>query len=90
MTLKAFKELWEADGTRLIQHERKRLNDSDWYLYSVEFPQATNEYGRHMAMILKVDPKTEDILMHDLKNQRGAANWTQEIDDWFKQHVGRY
>lgn len=90
--LKDFLEMWTRDGTRLVEQERRDIDGSAWYLYSVYFPESTYEYGRHMAMILKVDAKTQVILMHDLTNLTGevSSNHRQRIDDWFERHAGKY
>lgn len=90
--LSDFKAMWERDGTRLVEQERRVVDGCTWLLYAVYFPSSTSEYGRHMAMILKVDTKTQEILMHDLRNIQGEARgaWHQGIDQWFREHVGRY
>lgn len=99
MTLVEFLKMWQEDGTQLIEQDRRVLNGSLWLLYCVYFPESTYEYGRHSALILKVDNKTDEILMHDVDNITGEA--TPEIrptvyrsgrtlDDWFEAHAGKY
>lgn len=90
--LKDFLEMWTRDGTKLVEQERQNIDGAVWYLYSVYFPESTYDYGRHMAMILKVNAKTRVILMHDLYNLSGelGANHRQGIDEWFERHAGKY
>jgi len=92
MTLTEFKRMWQEDGTKLVQQSRKILNGSTWLLFAVYFPDSTYDYGRHMAMILKVDKTTGEILKHDLKNLSGEVEHygKQGIDSWFKEHAGKY
>ena len=90
--LKDFVDMWTSDGTKLVEEARRRRRGSQWLLYAVYFPGSTYEYGRHMAMILKVNPKTDVIIKHDLTNLSGEVytSYRQGIDDWFKKHIGRY
>ena len=90
--LKDFVKMWTCDGTKLTEEARRRRQGSLWLLYAVYFPGSTYEYGRHMAMILKIHPKTKVILKHDLTNLSGEVytNYRQGIDDWFDRHIGRY
>jgi hypothetical protein len=92
LKLRDFLRMWRADGTKLIKESRRVVNGAVWLLYSVYFPDSTITYGRHMAMILKVDAKTRVILMHDLKNLTSEVkeNYRQGIDAWFEEHVGKY
>ena len=92
MTLRDFLRMWRSDGTKLVRESRRVVNGAIWLLYSVYFPDSTITYGRHMAMILKVDTRTRVILMHDLKNLTSEVkeNYRQGIDAWFEEHVGKY
>lgn len=91
LKLNDFIKMWTEDGTRLVEQERRHINGAIWILYAVYFPQSTYGYGRHMAMILKVDPEAEVILMHDLTNVSGeVSNYRQGIDEWFERHAGKY
>jgi len=90
--LQDFLNMWQEDGTKLIQEQKQQVNGSTWYLYAVYYPESTYEYGRHGAILMKVDTKTQVIILHDCKNISGevSENYRQGIDDWFKEHVGRY
>lgn len=90
--LKDFIALWESDGTKLIEQDRRNINGHIWLLYAVYFPDSTYDYGRHSAILMKVDAKTEIILLHDCRNLSGEVNknYRQGIDDWFNEHVGKY
>ena len=92
ITLKEFLKMWTEDGTRLIEEERQSINGTIWLLYAVYFPESTNDYGRHMGLLLKMDAKTEVILLHDLTNLSGelTKSYRQGIDDWFTRHAGKY
>jgi len=92
LKLRDFLRMWRSDGTKLIRESRRVVNGATWLLYSVYFPDTTITYGRHMAMILKVDTKTRVILMHDLKNLTSEVkeNYRQGIDAWFEEHAGKY
>ena len=87
-----FIKMWEADGTKLVQQDKKNVNGHTWLLYAIYYPESTNDYGRHSAMLMKLDRKTQVILQHDCKNISGEVNknYRQGIDEWFKEHVGRY
>ena len=90
--LRDFLRMWRSDGTKLIRESCRALNGATWLLYSVYFPDSTIAYGRHMAMILKVNTKTRVILMHDLRNLTNEVkeNYRQGIDAWFEEHAGKY
>jgi len=92
MKLAGFLEMWTDDGTKLVEQERRNLNGAIWILYAVYFPNSTCDYGRHMAMLLKVDAKTDTILLHDLTNLTSelSSNYRQGIDEWFERHAGKY
>jgi len=95
MKLSEFKAMWEEDGTKFVKQAEKVHGKGHWYLFNVHFPYGTADYGRHMAIILKVDSKTREVLKHDTKNTSSAisnkpAPWTTEIQQWFDKHVGRY
>jgi len=92
MTLTEFKTMWCSDGTKLVEQDKRVLDDKDeiWYLFAVYFPESTVEHGRHMAMILKCSNEDE-IMMHDLKNISGTAESNRRLmDEWFERHVGKY
>ena len=90
--LDAFLKMWAEDGTQLIEQERRDINGAVWVLYAIYFPESTYDYGRHMALLIKVDRATDIILLHDLTNLAGEVedNYRQGIDDWFNRHVGQY
>jgi hypothetical protein len=90
--LAKFIKMWTDDGTRSVEQDRRKLNGSLWLLYSVYFPEATCEYGRHMAMLLKVDAKSKVILLHDLENLTGntIGGGYRSLEEWFKRHAGKY
>ena len=92
MKLDNFIAMWASDGTKLVEQERRQQNGAIWLLFAVYFPQSTYDHGRHMAMLLKVDAKTDVILLHDLTNITGEINenYRTEIDAWFERHVGKY
>ena len=92
MKLNEFIKMWTKDGTRFSERKREKLNGSIWLLYAVYFPDSTYDYGRHMAMILKMDAKTNEILKHDLSNIQGEVtpNYSQGIYEWFEAHKGKY
>ena len=91
MRLQDFIALWTSDGTKLTEEDKQELNDATWILYSVYFPDSTQDYGRHMAMLLKVS-KDGIILKHDLENLSGTqiGGGHRDIKDWFLKHVGVY
>ena len=88
MTLEEFHKLWTEDGTRLVEHDRRIRNGFLWILYGVYFPESRVDYGRHMALLMKVDVKTKEILGHDLHNIRGET--VHREVDWFLDHVAKY
>jgi len=90
--LKDFIKMWTDDGTRLIEQDRRKIDGSIWLLYSVYFPESTCDYGRHMAMLLKVDAKTKVILLHDLENLTGSVigGGYRSLEEWFERHAGKY
>jgi len=90
--LKDFVKMWTSDGTKLMEEARRRHKDSLWLLYAVYFHGSTYEYGRHMAIVLKVNPKTDVILKHDLTNLSGEVytSYRQGVDEWFEKHIGRF
>lgn len=90
--LRDFYRMWTDDGTKLIKQDIRRINGTLWLLFSVYFAECTLEYGRHMALLLKVDGKTKVILAHDLENMTGSAidGGHRSIREWFDQHAGRY
>ena len=90
--LKDFIDMWQEDGTKLVEQQRKSLNGHVWILYAVYFPESTYDYGRHGALLLKIDSKADVILLHDGKNISGEVNpnYRQGIDEWFLKHVGKY
>ncbi len=90
--LRDFLRMWRSDGTKLVRQDHRVVNGATWILYSVYFPQSTQDYGRHMGMIIKVNTRTRVILMHDLKNLTNEVkeNYRQGIDAWFEEHVGKY
>lgn len=94
MTLTEFKKLWETDGTKLVELEKRNLHDKDelWLLLAVYLPESTYDYGRHMALIIKCNAKSKEILMHDVRNLSGEVTSfsESEVSDWFERHVGRY
>lgn len=92
ITLKDFWVMWTDDGTKLVKQDLRRINGAIWLLLSVYFPESTEEYGRHMAMLLKVDTKTKVILLHDIENLTGTAigGGYRSINEWFEKHVGKY
>lgn len=99
MTLVEFLKMWQEDGTQLVEQDRRVLNGSLWLLYAIYFPESTTEYGRHSALILKVDNKTDEILMHDVDNITGeatpdyrptVARSGRTLDAWFDAHAGKY
>lgn len=92
INLKDFIDMWQEDGTKLVEQQRQSLNGHIWILYAVYFPESTTDYGRHGALLLKIDAKTDIILLHDGKNISGEVNgnYRQGIDAWFNEHVGKY
>ena len=90
--LNDFINMWQTDGTKLIEQERRNINGHIWILYAVYYPESTYEYGRHGAILMKVDAETEVILLHDCKNLAGEVNknYRQGIDEWFNEHAGKY
>jgi hypothetical protein len=86
MNIQQFKTMWQEDGTQLILHDTKKVNDFELQLYAVLYPERTVEYGRHMALVVQIDKKGE-IVAHDLNNIIGTTNVTQEMKNWFNQCV---
>lgn len=87
-----FLKMWSEDGTKLVEQDRRSINGSIWLLYSVYFSESTYDYGRHMAMLLKVDAHSQVILLHDLENLSGTVmgGGYRSIEDWFERHAGKY
>ena len=90
--LDEFMKMWTEDGTKLVEQDKKEINGSTWLLYSAYFPESTDAYGRHMALILKVDTGTGVILMHDIENLSGTVigGGHRSIEEWFAKHAGKY
>ena len=90
--LEDFLKMWSEDGTKLVEQDRRSINGSIWLLYSVYFSESTYDYGRHMAMLLKVDAHSQVILLHDLENLSGTVmgGGYRSIGDWFERHAGKY
>jgi hypothetical protein len=88
MTLERFLKLWTEDGTRLVEHDRQVRNGFLWILYGVYFPESTVDYGRHVALLLKIDGQTIEILGHDMHNITGET--VHREVDWFLDHVAKY
>jgi len=91
MKLKDFIEMWTKDGTRLVEQESQQVNGYKWILYAAYFPDSTWDYGRHMAMVLKVN-KDDVIVMHDLTNISGEVGQYNKrtLNEWWKRHAGKY
>jgi hypothetical protein len=88
MTLERFLKLWTEDGTRLVEHDRQVRNGFLWILYGVYFPESTVDYGRHVALLLKIDGQTKEILGHDMHNITGET--VHREVGWFLDHVAKY
>lgn len=88
MTLEEFLKLWTEDGTRLVEHDRQIRNGFLWILYGVYFPESRVDYGRHMALLLKIAGNTGEILGHDMHNITGET--VHREVDWFLDHVATY
>lgn len=91
MKLDSFLIEWRRDGTRLIELCREYSNGAMWLLFAIYLPESSADYGCHMALILKCD-REEEILKHDMTNLHGEINSLskREIEDWFRNHVGKY
>ena len=88
MPLEEFLKLWTEDGTRLVEHDRQTRNGFLWILYGVYFPESTVDYGRHMALLLKIAGTTGKIPGHDMHNVTGETAH-REVD-WFLDNVAKY
>ena len=88
MTLEEFLKLWTEDGTQLVEHDRQVRDGFLWILYGVYFPESTVDYGRHMALLLKIIGDTGEILGHDMHNITGET--VHREVDWFLDHVTKY
>ncbi|MFX1598097.1 MAG: hypothetical protein ACFFC5_03425 [Promethearchaeota archaeon] len=63
MTQNGAKELIE-----IYKEDRGRYIE---YLYHVIFSVKTKEYGRHAGLRIRVDPRTLDVLEHDVFDRLG-------------------
>jgi len=88
VTLPEFLKLWTEDGTKLVEHDRRNRNGFLWVLYGVYFPESRVEYGRHLALLMKINSQTNEILAHDMHNITGETIH-REVD-WFLDHVAKY
>ena len=88
MTLPEFLKLWTEDGTKLVEHDRRNRNGFLWVLYGVYFPESRVEYGRHLALLMKINSQTNEILAHDMHNITGETIH-REVD-WFLDHIAKY
>lgn len=90
--LEDFLAMWRLDGTRLVEQDRRSIDSYLWLLYSVYFSDSTYDYGRHMALLLKVDEKTQVILAHDVENLSGDVinGGHRSVQEWFDKHAGKY
>ncbi len=88
MTLEEFLKLWTEDRTKLVEYDRQVRNGFLWILYGVYFPESRVDYGRHLALLLKIADNTGEILAHDMHNITGETAH-REVD-WFLDHVAKY
>jgi len=78
-----FRKWWENDGFQFIELESREQDKLLWKLFHVTSPYMTEDYGRHLVMILVMDKETNEILAHDVQNQ---DVWPNE-KEWFERHV---
>jgi hypothetical protein len=94
MKLADFVKMWTDDGFTLSEQEQKIVGEQQWILYNVSVPYFASDYGRHMAIIVVVSTKTNDILAHDDINTsprtRPDINWTQAMFNWFENYVTEF
>lgn len=92
IVLEEFITIWQADGTKLKKEREVPYNGHLWFLYAVYFPESTEEYGRHAALLMKIDSKSRIILVHDFMNLSGeiTTNYRQQVDEWFERHIKEY
>lgn len=88
MNIKDFIKIWTKDGARLVEHDRQVRNGFLWVLYGVYFEESREGYGRHLALLLKVAERTEEILAHDIRNITDET--VHREVDWFLSHVKEY
>jgi len=84
VSLDVFRKWWEDDGFQLVELESREQKDLLWKLFHVTCPYSTEDYGRHLVMVLVIDKKSKEILAHDVKNQDFR---TSEEIEWFERHV---
>ncbi|MFX0097526.1 MAG: hypothetical protein ACFE7E_07185 [Candidatus Hodarchaeota archaeon] len=73
MKLDELKKLWliQSGAKELIEIYREDHGKYIEYLYHVIFPFKTKEYGRHAGLRIRVDPRTLDVLEHDVFDRLG-------------------
>jgi len=92
MKLEDFRRLWEEDGFHLTETERKEKGGFYYLLLRLKSDQSTEEYGRHGAILMKVEKATGEIDSYDTMNLagdwQGNTPYTLEVQEWFERHVG--
>ena len=87
MTLVEFRQMWERDGLRFIEEDRRVRADGIWVLYSVEEPSSTLDYGRHYGLIVVI--VDNQIMAHNFKNisSNDGMSWRQQVQSWWEEHL---
>lgn len=88
MHLPEFLAMWQQDGTRLIEEDRRAgLEGTTWLLYSVEEPTMTIDYGRHYGLIVVLNTAGV-IIAHNIKNisSANATPWRKQVWAWYEEH----
>lgn len=88
MKVHEFKKMWEDDGAKFVEEDRRQIGKATWILFSLLEPQSTISYGRHYALILVHDYQ-ENVVAHNLKNiSTGSGKpWRPEIEMWWREHL---
>ena len=87
MNLAEFRAMWEGDGLKFIEADRRQKDGAVWILYNVIEPESTQDYGRHYALIVVLG-KHEQLICHNFKNisDRPGKPWYPQIEEWWEKH----
>ena len=68
-----FLEIWkkEQGPKELIEIYRENHGEYIEYLYHVIFDYKTKDYGRHAGLIIRVNPKNNQVLEHEIRDRLG-------------------
>jgi len=73
LKFREFLELWrkEQGPKELVEIYCEDHGEYIEYLYHVIFPYKTREYGRHAGLIIRVNPRTGEVIEHEVRDRLG-------------------